>query len=86
MLIEFKYGFEYRGFLYAWYRKELYRLPSLSVNKRKYGIKKLNIIKVGNKKGYRIKRDMLSITQCVQMTTTIIAAIHKYRKKHKPLI
>lgn len=86
MLIEFKYGFEYKGFLFGWYRKELYRLPSISTNYRNYGIKKLKLIDVGSVKGYRVKRAKLTVSQCVEMTTVIDKAIHICNQKNVPLI
>jgi len=70
MLLKFNYGFDYLGFQYGWYRKELYRLPS-KTGKNKYGLKKLNPITVGNTLGYRIKRQKISMVQLKQMTNTI---------------
>lgn len=70
MKIEFKYGFEYDGFTYGWNKKELYRLPSVSGNKS-YGLKKLPLILVGNKSGYRIKQNKFSIDQLKSMSKEI---------------
>lgn len=70
MIINFKYGFEYDGFLYGWNNKDLYRLPSKSGNKS-YGLKKLDSIIVGNGVGYRIKKQKLSIKQLKEMTIFI---------------
>jgi len=70
MTIEFKYGFEYKGFTYGWSKKELYRLPSVSGNKS-YGLKKLPLILVGSKSGYRIKKDKFSIDQLKSMSKEI---------------
>lgn len=70
MILKFKYGFEYNGFLYGWYEKELYRLPSTSGNK-KFGLKKLESIVIGNSIGYRIKRDKLTINQLKEKTIFI---------------
>jgi hypothetical protein len=86
MIIDFKYGFEYNGFLFGWHKKELYRLPSVSKGKS-YGIKKLSIIKVGNDKGYRVKREKMSIKKIVEMTLPIEVAIKLAKdKKNIPLI
>lgn len=65
----FKKGFYYKGLLYGWYKKELYRLPM----QQNYvlGLKKLNVIKVGNKEGYRVAKDKKTIAQCMAMSTTI---------------
>ena len=70
MLITFKHGFEHDGFLYGWYQKELYRLP-ICVGTRKYRLKKLNAIMVGNKVGYRIRRAKLTIEQLKDKTMLI---------------
>lgn len=70
MIFKFSYGFTYMGFEYGWYKKELYRLPSVSGN-NKYGFKKLNPIPVGNTLGYRIKRQKISMFQLKEMTTDI---------------
>jgi hypothetical protein len=86
MVIDFKYGFEYKGFLYGWHKKELYRLPSLANDNRKYGIKKLNLIEIGNSKGYRLKQDKLTVTRCVEITVMIEEAVKIYKSKNIPLI
>lgn len=70
MVLVFKYGFEFDGFLYGWNNKDLYRLPSSSGNKF-YGLKKLDVIKVGSGLGYRIKREKLSINQLKLLTINI---------------
>ena len=70
MIIKFKYGFEYDGFLYGWNNKDLYRLPSTSGNKS-YGLKKLDAIVVGNGIWYRIKKQKLSLKQLKDKTIFI---------------
>ena len=83
MIIRFKYGFFYKDFLYGWHQKELYRLPSNSGNK-KYGLKKLNVIQIGNKTGYRIKRDKLTINQLEQKTIVINQEISQIKDQDVP--
>lgn len=68
-LMFFKYGLEYKGYLFGWYEKELYRLPIKG--EKNLLLKKLNIIKVGNKKGYRLRRDKISIEHIKAMTIAI---------------
>jgi hypothetical protein len=85
-IINFKFGFEHKGFLFGWHKKELYRLPSVSINNKKYGIKKLNLIDIGNTKGYRLKKDKFTVTQCVEMTRLIEEAVKTYEEKNIPLI
>jgi len=84
MIINFKYGFEYNGFLFGWHKKKLYRLPSTSGN-RLYGIKKLSPIKVGNHQGYRIKREKIAIRKLVHITTDINVAVKILKNKNIPL-
>ena len=62
MTLTFRYGFEHKGFVYGWCKKELYRLPSESCLKT-FCLKKLNKIMIGNKEGYRVKRDKFTIEQ-----------------------
>ena len=75
-MILFLYGFEHKGFLYGWYKKELYRLPSESGIKN-YSLKKLEMIKVGRQKGYRCKRDKLSLVQLRDKTIFINKKIYR---------
>jgi hypothetical protein len=70
VILKFKYGFEFEGFLFGWNNKDLYRLPSTSGNKS-YGLKKLNAIIIGNSLGYRIKRKKLSLKQLKDITIFI---------------
>lgn len=69
-MIIFKYGFEHKGFKYGWSNKQLYRLP-ISLNQRCYAFKKLNLIKIGNKVGYRLKKDKITIEQLRDKTISI---------------
>ena len=68
-MIDFKYGFEHKGFVFGWHQKQLYRLPS--ANGKCYPLKKLNEIKVGKQIGYRIRRDKFSLRQ-LQAKTILI--------------
>ncbi|MBK7362770.1 MAG: hypothetical protein IPJ01_10780 [Micavibrio sp.] len=70
MILNFKYGFSYDGFLYGWQNKKLYRLPSTSGNKS-YGLKELSLIPVGNGEGYRIKRQKFSVQQLLDRSDVI---------------
>ena len=83
MIITFRYGFEYGGFQYGWYKKELYRLPSVSgINT--YGFKKMKIIKVGNKDGYRVKRQKLTIDQLTERTVKMFVEVEIIKNQHIP--
>lgn len=70
MIRIYRYGFKYKNFTFGWFKKNLYRLPSES-NLKFYPLKKLNIIDIGNKKGYRIVRDKKTIEQLQEMTEVI---------------
>lgn len=70
MIIRFKYGFEHKGFLYGWNKKELYRLPIFKSN-RSYSIKKMNLIKIGKQKGYRLCSDKKTLKQLELLTERI---------------
>ena len=70
MVKTIRYGFEYNGILYGWIDKELFRIKSN--NKKKHlPLKKLNLIYVGNKKGYRISGDRKTIEQLSQLNKVI---------------
>lgn len=83
MIINFQYGFGHKGFLFRWNEKELYRLPSEN-GKQYYPLKKLNLIKVGNQKGYRCKRDKLSLEQLKSKTIFIGKKISIIQDKDCP--
>lgn len=70
MTITYKYGFEYKGFIFGWKNKCLYRLPTVK-NNRCYGLKKLNPIKINKHLGYRIIRDKKTISQLQELTEII---------------
>ena len=70
MVIHFKYGFEYKGFNFGWKDKNLFRLPSTK-HKKHFPLRKLSIIKIGNKKGYRVVKDKKTIDQLMEITEII---------------
>jgi len=82
-MIHFKYGFFYKDFLYGWHEKELYRLP-LESGKRHYPLKKLTTIDVGKQKGYRCKRDKLSMLRLKDMSIVIDKKISVIKDKDFP--
>ena len=67
----YKYGFKYKNFNYGWYKKELYRLPSVNFKNQNFPLKKLKLIDVGNKKGYRLFRDKKTLEQLEELTEVI---------------
>lgn len=70
MVMNFKYGFEEKGFIFGWKDKELYRLSSIRRG-RHYPLKKLKKIIVGNQAGYNINRKKQSINQLLDKTVLI---------------
>lgn len=70
MIINYKYGFKFDGILYGWKDQKLCRLPQM-IGKRFYPLKELNIIDVGNQKGYNINRKKKSLNQLKDMTVFI---------------
>jgi len=61
MIKKIKYGFEYKGINYGWMDKVLHRLPTF-YNKRSLPLKKLPLITIGNKTGFRIGGDRKTAT------------------------
>lgn len=80
----FNYGFEKMGFRFGWFKKELYRLPS-EINSRYYSLKKLNLIKIGKQKGYRICTKKLTISQLEKTTNLFSEPIKINNFKHEDL-
>lgn len=70
MILNFKYGFTYKELNFGWKDKVLYRLPSFTKMKS-YPLKKLDLISIGNKKGYRVNRDKKTIKQLMEITEKI---------------
>lgn len=70
MKIYFKKGFYFKGYLYGWRKKELYRLPKVTT-KGYYTLMKLKKCKVGNSEGYNIARSKKSLKQLEAFTTDI---------------
>lgn len=83
-MIKFIYGISYKGFLYGWYKKELYRLPSADLQ-RGYSLKKLQRIIIGNKTGYRLRGDKLTMEQLEEITTLFNEPLIVLRRRDKDL-
>lgn len=71
MVKKFKYGFDYGGIRYGWNKKKLFRLPTFTESKKSLPLKELNLIDVGNKKGYRVSGDRKTIDQLMEITERI---------------
>jgi len=83
MIIKYKYGFEFNGFLYGWKDKKLFRLP-IQKEKRFYSLKEIKLIKVGNKNGYNVGRVKKSIKQLESMTIFINYELQTIKDKDCP--
>lgn len=85
MVLNFKYGFKYKGLNYGWNNKKLFRLPSTK-NLKTYPLKELKEIKINNKLGYRVCRDKKTITQLMELTELInyIYTINGYKSDDCP--
>lgn len=85
MIINFQYGFSHKDFIFGWHKKELYRLPSEN-SPHYYPLKKLKLIKVGKQKGYRCKKDKLSLKQLSSKTIFIGKKISIIQDKNCPFL
>jgi hypothetical protein len=74
--VHFTTGFEYKGLTFGWIGKKLFRLPGI-LNNRQIGLRKLPVIIVGNKRGYRLARDRKTIDQALAMTDSINVKVNK---------
>ena len=82
---EIIYGVSYNGILYAWYEKELYRLP-INIGNRHFGLKKLSKVAIGNNYGYRLSQKAFTISQLQEITCLLINPfiINKIKDKSTP--
>lgn len=80
--MKFKYGIYYKGYLYGWLDKDLYRLPKVGL--KSFHLRKLKPIKVGNQIGYNLARDKKSMKQLESMTTEINYTLKKIVSKDCP--
>lgn len=80
MVVKYKYGLLYNGFLYGWNNKELFRLPCTK-NLKSYSILKL---KKWSDKGYHVGRDKKSFAQLKDMTIFINYEYQEIKDKDLP--
>jgi len=83
MIINYEYGITFKGYLYGWKYKILFRLPQM-IGKRFLPLKELNIIKVGNHNGYLLNQKRLSMSQLESMTGIINFKVDKTISKDCP--
>lgn len=65
-----KYGLTYKGYLYVWIEKRLYRYPAMR-NKRYYGLRIISEKMISSKTYYRIGRDWVSEVQLKDLTRLV---------------
>lgn len=71
MMLRFKYGISYKGVVYGWLNKELYRLPYVNEYNMSFPLKKLKQIMIANNVGYQIGNRKKTIKQLEQLTILI---------------
>jgi len=73
----FKKGFYYKGYLFGWNKKSLYRIykeDNLGLPLRKCKLIPINSTEITNdknKKGYKVGKDKKTINQLLKITTDI---------------
>lgn len=81
-MIQFKFGFQYKGFMFGWAKRSLWRLPT-TIHSRYYPAKKMNTINIGAGQGYRCVGDKLSISQLESMTSQFSKPVVVNKVRHK---
>ena len=69
-MIVIKYGVSHNNITYGWFEKELYRLP-IKIGLRYFGLKKLKLIPIGNKFGYKLSQKKFTIEQLKEKTVLL---------------
>lgn len=66
----YKYGFIYKGVIYGWNNKKLYKLP-YTKNKRSYNLKEIPLNCFKSTIVANIQRDKLTLNKLKELTTEI---------------
>jgi hypothetical protein len=75
----YKYGFEYKGVLYAWKDKKLFKLP-YTKNKRNYILKEIKPNVFNCTIVYNIQRTKLTINRLKTLTKEINIEIETFKE------
>lgn len=73
----YKYGLEYKGVLYGWKDKKLYRLP-YTKNKRSYSLKEVAFYCFKSTMVVNLQRDKVTINKLKFLTKEINVEINSY--------
>lgn len=73
----YKYGFEYKGVIYGWKNKKLYRLPYVK-NKRSYGLLEISFYCYKTTLVANIQRTKLTLNRMKSLTKEINIEINSY--------
>jgi hypothetical protein len=79
----YKYGFEYKGVLYAWKDKKLFKLP-YTKNKRSYNLKEIKPNVFKSTIVYNIQRTKLTINRLKTFTKEINIEIETFNENSCP--
>lgn len=83
MIVNYEYGLTSECVIYGWKDKKLFRMPQM-IGLRFYPLKELNIINVGNNKGYLVNQKRFSMLQLESMTGIINFKVEKTISKDCP--
>lgn len=78
------YALTHKGITYGWHNKKLYRLPC-KIGLRYYCLKKLTLVPIGRKFGYRLSQKAFTTDQLKQMTCLLIEPYYFTEITHKDL-
>lgn len=78
-----KAGFEISGIEYGWKDRSLFRLPQL-IGCRAYSLKKLDLIPIGQKYGYRVGGKRKTIDQLKDITQPMTRIISTIKNNDMP--
>ena len=73
----YKYGFEYKGVVYGWKNKKLFRLP-YTKDKRSYSLKEIQFYCYKSTLVANIQRDKLTLNRIKTLTKEINIEINSY--------
>jgi len=79
----FKYGFEYNGTPYGWYKKKLYRLP-YTKNRRSYSLKEIPMYCFSSTFVFNISRRKMTINKLKQLTKEINITVSTFGENECP--
>lgn len=79
----FKYGFTYKGVIFGWYKKKLYKLPYIK-DKRSYGLKEIPSYVFKSTVVFNVLREKKTINKLKELTVEINKSINITDKNECP--